>query len=169
MFCGLYIVDGHEQPEPSLEILQSLLEYTLQWWPWPGAKGESATVTFSFFLQIVIITPSFYLMWTCQILGHGSRRYPQGHKMYIWSERTNSTLESVGVFFARCIFVQHTNEEICKTCRKPRCHMPTHTYMLPFSSPGMCCFLLCHCVIERAGRVWKSSVVALNSHLYLTE
>lgn len=117
MFCGLYIVDGHEQPEPSLEILQSLLEYTLQWWPWPGAKGESATVTFSFFLQIVIITPSFYLMWTCQILGHGSRRYPQGHKMYIWSERTNSTLESVGVFFARCIFVQHTNEDICKTCK----------------------------------------------------
>lgn len=41
MFCALYVVDGHEQPEPSLEILQSFLEHTLQWWPRQGAKGES--------------------------------------------------------------------------------------------------------------------------------
>lgn len=32
--------DGHEQPEPSLEILQSFLEHIVQRRPRQGAKGE---------------------------------------------------------------------------------------------------------------------------------
>lgn len=32
--------DGHEQPEPRVEILQSFLEHALQRRPWSWAKGE---------------------------------------------------------------------------------------------------------------------------------
>lgn len=38
--CAMYVVDGDEQPQPRLEILQSLLEHALQRQPWQGAKGE---------------------------------------------------------------------------------------------------------------------------------
>lgn len=32
--------DGHEQPEPRVEILQSFLEHIVQWRPRQGVKGE---------------------------------------------------------------------------------------------------------------------------------
>lgn len=40
--CAMRVVDGDEQPQPHLEILQSFLEHSLQRQPRQRAKGESA-------------------------------------------------------------------------------------------------------------------------------